>query len=210
VRRLAAALALTFVVCAAPASAGGSSGAPTVTAVSESEAGLKTPGGLAIHPAGTYLFVADTGNGEVKVLDPGSLRILGAFGGAELAAPVDVTVAPDGTVTVLEHGGASVTFAVRIYRHATEADVIDRTAAVDADAAARLTAVDETGRRAVADPAAGHVVVETADGAFAARIRGGDGVPLSDPQGVEIAGRYVWISDAATHRVRLFRLGGLD
>jgi DNA-binding beta-propeller fold protein YncE len=38
------------------------------------------PQDLIITPDGRYLLVADTGNDEIKVLQPGTLNILGQFG----------------------------------------------------------------------------------------------------------------------------------
>ncbi len=69
-----------------------------------SDESFARPHDLVLSPDGRRLYVADVGNDAVKVLDPESLAILGAFGGGELDSPHDVAFAPDGRLLVADTG----------------------------------------------------------------------------------------------------------
>jgi hypothetical protein len=68
---------------------------------------LNAPHGLAFDPASGQLYVADTGNRRVQVLDldGGFVRQLAA---AEFQEPVDVAFAPDGAALVLDAVAAPI------------------------------------------------------------------------------------------------------
>jgi hypothetical protein len=127
---------------------------------------LNAPHGLAFDPASGQLYVADTGNRRVQVLDldGGFVRQLAA---AEFQEPVDVAFAPDGAALVLD------AVAAPIYRIGADGDV---TAAPVQSSFYRPRGFDvgDDGAVAVADTGGGRVVVLSADGAVQTQFGGID------------------------------------
>jgi DNA-binding beta-propeller fold protein YncE len=62
------------------------------------------PHDLVLSPNGRFLYVADLGNHLVKVLDPMTLEVLGAFGQGELSSPHDVAFDNQGRLLVADTG----------------------------------------------------------------------------------------------------------
>lgn len=94
-------LALVALCLGAPAHA-----ADEITAkyIGASEERYSRPHDLVLGPDGDALFVADLGYDRVAVLQPVSLRFLGAIGTDELSSPHDVTFDADGRLLVADTG----------------------------------------------------------------------------------------------------------
>ena len=75
---------------------------PTLKAKSDTI--FSRPHDITLSPDGRFLYVADLGNNEIKVLDPESLKVLGAFGQKELSDPHDVTFDEKGRLLVADTG----------------------------------------------------------------------------------------------------------
>ena len=67
------------------------------------------PQDLIITPDGGYLLVTNTGNAVVKVLQPGTLNILGQFGTGYLKSPRSIEIDKNGMVMVIDDGNKRVT-----------------------------------------------------------------------------------------------------
>ncbi|MDX1512577.1 MAG: NHL repeat-containing protein [Gammaproteobacteria bacterium] len=76
--------------------------------VAASEAVLSRPHDLVLAPDGRFLYVADLGHHVVHVLDPDSLKVIGAIGASELSAPHDVAFDPQGRLYVADTGNDRV------------------------------------------------------------------------------------------------------
>jgi len=59
---------------------------------------------LAISPDGAFLLVADLGNNEIKIIDPGKLKLLSQFGADQLSSPHDIAFDPQGRALVADTG----------------------------------------------------------------------------------------------------------
>ncbi|MDH5750048.1 MAG: NHL repeat-containing protein [Rhodospirillales bacterium] len=62
------------------------------------------PHDLILSRDGRFLYIADNGNDAIKVLDPNTLKTLGAFGQSQLSRPHDVTLDGDGRLLVADSG----------------------------------------------------------------------------------------------------------
>lgn len=70
----------------------------------ESDGAFSRPHDLVLSPDETYLYVADLGNDAIKVLDPATLKTVGAFGEDELSSPHDVAFDAAGRLLVADTG----------------------------------------------------------------------------------------------------------
>ncbi|HHW85257.1 MAG TPA: hypothetical protein GX400_03490 [Chloroflexi bacterium] len=127
---------------------------------------LNAPHGVAFAPSSGQLYVADTGNRRVQVLDlDGGFAT--ALTAAELTEPVDVAFAPDGALLVLD------AVAGPIYR--VGADGIPTVLPVQTSFyRPRGFDVSSDGAIAVADTGGGRVVTLTADGVVQQQFGGLD------------------------------------
>ena len=57
---------------------------------------------LAVSPDGAFLLVADLGNNEIKILDPGKLTLLSQFGKDQLSSPHDIAFDLQGRALVAD------------------------------------------------------------------------------------------------------------
>ncbi len=74
----------------------------------QSKSVFNRPHDLVIDASGRYLYVADTDNHEIKVLDPYRLKVLGQFGKKELKSPHDVTFDNYGLLLVADTGNDAI------------------------------------------------------------------------------------------------------
>jgi YVTN family beta-propeller protein len=79
---------------------------PTRIAVSDGD--FDHPHDLVLSPDGVFLYVADLGNDAVKVLDPTTLKTLGAIGEGDLDSPHDVAFDEAGRLLVADSGNDAV------------------------------------------------------------------------------------------------------
>ena len=61
------------------------------------------PEDLVVTSDGGYLLVADTGNNEIKILQPGTLKILSQFATGDLKAPNSIEIDKSGTALVVDN-----------------------------------------------------------------------------------------------------------
>ena len=122
---------------------------------------FSAPRGLAFDPSTQWLYVADTGNRRVQVLDLNGV-ILTSIGDAAFEEPVDVEFAPDGALLVLdavagpifrfEAGGEATTLPLRTTFY--------RPRGFDAAADGVIAVADTGGGRIVLLSSAGDVMAE--------------------------------------------------
>lgn len=72
--------------------------------VATSETVFGQPGGLVLSPDGRLLLAADAGDDRIKVLDAGSLKLIGAIGVGDLRTPRDLAFDPAGRLVVADTG----------------------------------------------------------------------------------------------------------
>lgn len=84
---------------------------PTLTAVAENISFMNASADSFAHPhdltldsEGKYLYVADMNHDTIKILDPQSLEVIGAFGDDELNSPHDVEFDTSGRLIVADSG----------------------------------------------------------------------------------------------------------
>lgn len=186
----AAATTLALLLVAAPRLA--ASVEPfTFQILATSEEILSEPRDLAVSTIGNRLYVADTGNDRVVVLDPITLRELGRVGEGELSRPHDVAFDRLGRLLVADTGNGRIA----IYEVRGESG----SAAGEIRGTLRAPAgvvVHADGRVLVTDADAGELAVFR-DGEEEARSGG-----LSAPHDVHVDGKgVVWVADSGNRRV---------
>ena len=72
--------------------------------IAESDGEFSRPHDVVLSPDEAYLYVADVGNDAIKVLDPTTLKTVGAFGEDELSSPHDVAFDAAGRLLVADTG----------------------------------------------------------------------------------------------------------
>ena len=162
---------------------------------------LAAPHGAAFSPAGDTLYVADTGNRRVVVYSvDGALK--NAITGAALQEPVDVAVAADGALLILDAATQGV---FRLEAGGKLAPVPLQTGFYHP----RGFDVDNVGNIAVADTGGGRVAVVEPDGTQAGEF-GGQGSLLARGQPVDaLAGEGVlWAVSAEDGRLWNLNSGG--
>ena len=152
------------------------------------------PHGLVFDGAGSRLYVADTGNRRVQVLDlDGGVRT--TLSDPAFAEPVDVALAPDGSLLLLD------AVAGPIYRIGADGTVTPEPLQTTFYRPRGLdTAAD--GTIAVADTGGGRVVVLFPGGAVQSQF-GGIDTPLARGQPVDVLllNGYVWTISAEDGRL---------
>ena len=84
-------------------------GEPLMEFVGASSTDLENPHDLKLSPDGRQLFVSDTGNNRVVILDPETLQRLGEFGADHQSGTHDVAFDSNGRVYVADTHKARVT-----------------------------------------------------------------------------------------------------
>ena len=84
-------------------------GEPSMEFVGASSTDLENPHDLKLSPDGRQLFVSDTGNNRVVILDPETLQRLGEFGADHQSGTHDVAFDSNGRVYVADTHKARVT-----------------------------------------------------------------------------------------------------
>lgn len=166
-----------------------------------STADLARPYDLTLNPAANLLYVADSENFGIKVLDPYSLQEKGSFGEGDLDTPRDLAFTPDGRLLVADTGndrvliyaveGAGGTLLGEIAKDvfSPEGVATDRKGdlLVVSGTTHNLTRVRE--RRAV----------QTIGG------RGSESGKFDRPHDVEVRSNgYVYVADSGNNRVQVF------
>lgn len=193
-------LALPIAVALAAVSSGALAQGVTSIRVGESEISFSRPHDVVLSPGGQFLYVADLGNNAVKVLDPLTLRTLGAFGQDELRAPHDVTFDVDGRLLVADSGNDRiVTYRVNGTGGTFIEEVVAGLASPEGVAAARDGTVYVTNVRS-------HDVVAIKNGKRVAHVGGSGRGPnqFDRPHDVAVApnGR-VYVADPGNNRIQV-------
>ncbi len=165
-------------------------------------AGLNQPKGIAIGPD-NRVYVADTGNKRVLILQPDGTMIGELVGTAPFVEPFDLAVGPDGKVYVLDPGVERISIFDRddTYLGDLPADpaLVGRS---------RGLHVDRDGRIWVANTAAGRVVALDSNGNL---LLGIPVWPGNDSQPVDVAvgmDGSIFVTDAGLHKLVQFDAGG--
>jgi streptogramin lyase len=158
-----------------------------------SEVLLRDPRDLALGPDGR-LYVSDTGNNRIVVMDPDTLTVLTEFGGVDLVSPHDISFGPDGRAYVADTGR----YRVAIFRAEGDEWVYDEEDAIGVPVPEGVLA-HSNGALYVTSSGAGVVVVYR-DGEVVAALRG-----FSRPHDIIDDGEGgVWVADSGNNRfVRL-------
>jgi sugar lactone lactonase YvrE len=165
----------------------------SVTFESASSTPLNNPHDLKLSPDGQYLYVSDTGNNRVVLLNPETLAFVSAFGADHQSGTHDVDFDAQGKAYIADTHNNRVTI------YSTE------------DTPARLTGelnegirgpegvlIHSNGRIYVAGAWSGNVVTYE-DGRIVNELGG-----LSSPHDLEeTADGNIWLSDSGNHRVLL-------
>ncbi|MEW8506667.1 MAG: NHL repeat-containing protein [Candidatus Thiodiazotropha sp.] len=70
---------------------------------------LSNPHDLKLSPDGRHLYVSDLGNDRIAILDPDSLKVIGAFGSDHLSGPHDIDIDTTGHAYVADTHNSRVT-----------------------------------------------------------------------------------------------------
>ena len=170
-----------------------------------SEAVFSNPTDLAISPEGGYLLVADTGNNEIKIMQPGTLKILSQFGKEDLEAPRNLYFAKNGNLLVIDRNNTrQVSYTFKgVFRDgsANVKKLGEKSAEADQTSRPEL-AKDSTGQFYRAAPDANQIEIFDKKNKRIGLYGAGE---LSSPSAVETVGRYFWIADTGNNRILLLK-----
>jgi DNA-binding beta-propeller fold protein YncE len=161
--------------------------------VNASTAQLSNPHDLKLSPDGRYLFVADTGNDRIAILDPASLELVAEFGSDHQSGTHDVDFDRQGRAYVADTHNNRVT----VYEiDGTSAKLVDELSERIRGPEGIL--LHPNGRVYVAGAWSGNVVAYR-DGKVVAELKG-----LASPHDLELAGDgNIWLADAGNSRMLL-------
>lgn len=172
-----------------------------------------TPGAL-VAPAGLaadagHVYVTDLGEKSLRIYSAGDGRLLetvtkGGDGTSDLVSPAAVTVAPDGSVQVIDSATG------RIERYTPDGVPAD-SSFVEGLYGPHALAVAANGDRLIADSGGRRIICISPAGIELWAYKGSDGSggPLAEPRGVAIDGRgHVVFIDIGTARVHELEAGG--
>lgn len=163
------------------------------------------PQDLTITQDGGYLLVADTGNNEIKILQAGTLKILGQFGEGHLKSPSCIEIDKTGAVLVVDDQNRRVTsYSFNgVHRNGTvNVKMIKHQSNLKAIQSSHKSAVDETGQLYVVNNSKNQIEIFAKSGALIGIYRAGG---IKNPMAVETVGRYFWIADTGNNRILLLR-----
>ena len=171
----------------------------------ESMRAFARPEDLVVTLDGGYLLVADTGNNEIKILQPGTLKILSQFATGDLIAPNSIEIDKSGTMLVMDNANkrlTSYTFK-GVFRDgsANVKKVGSRSISAAINVKSKFS-VDQTGQRYVANSVKNQVEIFDKSGTQISTY-GTDS--LKTPMAVETVGRYFWIADTGNNRILLLK-----
>lgn len=165
-----------------------------------SEETFSRPHDLVLGPERRLLYVADLGNGVVKVLDPMSLETLGAIGAGELDSPHDVAFDPRGRLLVADTGNDRIA----VYEvEGTKGRLVESW--TEGLRSPEGVVVDDEGL-VFATNAAGHDVLALSGGKIVARAGGrGDGPnEYVRPHDIDLGpDSLVYVSDPGNNRIQV-------
>ncbi len=171
--------------------------------------GQSGPEGVSYGPGGR-VYVTNAGSDSVIALEDGKVTArAGTYGGGpnQYSRPHDVEADAGDRVFVADPGNN------RIQVLSTDLVFIRTLSGAEyAFNEPKYLAVDEKGWLFIADEFSNQIKILDEAYALTGTIgtgeRGSGPGQLSKPEGVEVAGRYIWVSDTYNNRILLFRRGG--
>lgn len=180
-----------------------------VQRVASWDRGQRGPEGVAYGPGGR-VYVASTGSHTVLALEDG--KVAASAGGhgsgpGQYSRPHDIDADERGRIFVTDPGNNRILV--------LDADLVPVRTLGGADYAfnePKYVAVDDKGWLFVADEDNNRIRIfddaYAPAGTIGSGERGAGPGQLNRPEGVEVAGRYVWVSDTYNDRILLFRRTG--
>lgn len=161
--------------------------------------GITWPEGIAVG-SGDRAYVADVKANAMLVLQDGKvIKTITQADGITFSHPHDVDIAPDGTIYLTDPGNDRIVVfdpELNVIRILTRADYgFDEP---------KYLAIDEDGMVFVADENNDRIVMLDRHMTPTGDIDEGI-LDIAQPEGVSVAGRYIWVSDTANNRIILFR-----
>ena len=166
----------------------------TATFVHAGPAELSNPHDLKLSPDGRYLFVSDVGNNRVAILDPDSLKVIGAFGSDHQSGTHDIDIDSAGRAYVADTHNSRVTIYTIDTMHAKlVGELSERIRGPEG------VLKHPNGRVYVAGAWSNNVVAYE-NGNVVMELKG-----LSSPHDLELAvdGEDIWLADAGNDRMLL-------
>jgi len=163
------------------------------------------PQDLIITPDGGYLLVADTGNDEIKILQPGTLNILGQFGTGYLKSPRSIKIDESGKIMVMDDENKRVTsFSFKgVFKNGTvNVKMIEQRNNVKTMQTSTKPTADASGQSYVVNSPKNQIEIFNKSGAQIGIYRA-EGI--KNPMAVETVGRYFWIADTGNNRILLLK-----
>ncbi len=164
-----------------------------VTFQAASSAVLSNPHDLKLSPDGQYLFVSDTGNNRIVILDPDTLALISTFGADHQSGTHDIDFDGRGQAYVADtHNNRVNIYSVKNTQARLLAELNERIRGPEG------VLVHSNGRIYVAGAWSGNVVAYK-DGRIVDELSG-----LSSPHDLEeTSDGNIWLSDSGNHRVLL-------
>lgn len=158
-----------------------------------SQTSLNNPHDLKLSPDGKYLFVSDTDNSRVVLLDPETLSFIGSFGADHQRGTHDVDFDDEGRAYVADtHNNRVAIYSMEDTRASLEAELGERIRGPEG------VLVHSNKRVYVAGAWSGNVVAYD-NGRVVHELKG-----LSSPHDLEeTADGNIWLSDSGNHRLLL-------
>ena len=193
-----------FALTAAPAAA-----QVSATLEAESDRSFGNPHDLVLSPDGTRLYVADVNNDAVKVLDPQTLKTIGILGASELSRPHDIDIDAAGNLYVSDPGNNRIQMLDDALRMVGEIGG-ERYKFNEP----KYFTITESGWIIVTDEFNNQVKILNQDHEIVGVIgTGTSGLApnaFNQPEGAEVRGDTLWVSDTHNGRITRFRREGIS
>ena len=200
-----ACITLTFFYTGNPTQAQKITSYSSPALLKESGHAFAGPQDLIITPDGGYLLVADTGNDAIKILQPGTLNILGQFGTGYLKSPRSIKIDESGKILVMDDENKRVTsYSFKgVFKNGTvNVKMIEQRNNVKTMQTSTKSAADTSGQSYVVNNPKNQIEIFNESGAQIGIYRA-EGI--KNPMAVETVGRYFWIADTGNNRILLLK-----